>query len=139
RGPSCVATQIYVSQARMNELLTPQSPDLSMGNDGGSGPGGGWVSQEVAEASDSRGRVREEPLAAERRSNLFEPDAGPRVANAVLALAGSVIALATIAAWVAHGHDLFDSDHAAGSDMALAQYAGHHAQIYPPLFDGTYY
>jgi hypothetical protein len=72
----------------------------------------------------------------ESRRRLFEDDAGPRVADALLGFLGVLVLLSWLVVAVAHAHDLFGLNHIAGSRMDLASYARHHAAIYPPLFDG---
>jgi hypothetical protein len=87
-----------------------------------------------ADRQEQQGEPRGEEAPERRR--LFEEDAGPRVADAVLGFLGVLVLLSWLVVAVAHAGDLFALNHLAGSRMDLAQYTHHHLAIYPPLFDG---
>jgi hypothetical protein len=62
-----------------------------------------------------------------------------RRADLVLGGMGAAVVLSWVAIALVHIHDRFELTHVGGARMALAQYAAHHAAIYPPLAGGGFF
>jgi hypothetical protein len=60
-------------------------------------------------------------------------------AEAALAIPALAILVAWVLIAVVHVTDRFQLTHVGGARMALAQYAAHHAALYPPLVDGGFF